>query len=302
MRNPRKPNKEKLLLIGGCGYIGTYLYPRLKMAGFEVTVCDQIIRGNPLDIDVIKVDYSELPEDLLGDMGAVLWFGGHSSVDQSIQDPNGAVTNNCLNLFSFAKKLHQDTKFIYASTASLYSVKGKKVKPASESTDTGIPSQNPYDISKFAFDFLAKNFIENFYALRMGTLAGYSPNLRKELVFNAMNLSAVQNGEVKLKNSGCSRTILYLCDLWCLIEKLLTTKQHYGIFNVGSVSFTMSELAHEVAKKWGAQVLDEGISDSYSFLLDTSKMKAICGEYLNNQSFADYCSTFIDECRLAKVL
>ena len=134
-------------------------------------------------------------------MGAVLWFGGHSSVTQSIQDPNGAVTNNCLNLFSFAKKLHPDTKFIYASTASLYSVTGKKVEPSSEAIEANIPSQNPYDMSKFAFDFLAKNFIENFYALRMGTLAGYSPNLRQELVFNAMNLSAVRKGEVRLKNS-----------------------------------------------------------------------------------------------------
>ena len=298
----RIPQREKLLLVGGCGYIGAYLYPKLRMAGFEVTVCDRLMRGNPLGVEVIKADYSELSGDLLGDMGAVLWFGGHSSVNQSIQDPNGAVLNNCLNLFSFAKKLHPDTKFIYASTASLYSVKGKKVEPSSESTDAGIPSQNPYDMSKFAFDFLAKNFIENFYALRMGTLAGYSPNLRQELVFNAMNLSAVRTGEVKLRNSDSARTILYLSDLWRLIEKLLITKQHYGIFNVGSVSFTMSELAHEVANKWGAQVLDEGRSESYSFLLDTSKMKAICGAAHQVHSFADYCAMFIEECKLAKVL
>ena len=232
----------------------------------------------------------------------MLWFGGHSSVNQAIQDPNGAVTNNCLNLFSFAKKLHPTTKFIYASTASLYSVSGDQAKPSSEASGTSIPSQNPYDMSKFAFDYLAKNFIENFYALRMGTLAGYSPNLRQELVFNAMNLSAVRTGEVKLKNSESARTLLYLCDLWCLIEKLLNTKQHYGFFNVGSISYSMGELAHEVAENWGAQVLDEGRSESYSFLLDTSKMKAICGSALSVQSFSDYCSAFIEECKFAKVL
>jgi hypothetical protein len=64
----------------------------------------------------------------------------------------------------------------------------------------------------------------------------------------------------------------------------------------------MSALAHEVGKIWGAQVLDEGRSDSYSFLLDTSKMNAICGASLFQSSFADYCSTFIDECKLAQVL
>ena len=49
------PQSEKLLLVGGCGYIGTYLYPRLKKAGFEVTVCDRLTRGNPLGIEVIKI-------------------------------------------------------------------------------------------------------------------------------------------------------------------------------------------------------------------------------------------------------
>lgn len=294
--------KDRLLLIGGCGYIGSYLYPRLKTVGFQVTVCDRLTRGNPQSVEVINCDYSELSDQLLHSMDAVLWFGGHSSVGQSIQDPNGAVSNNCLNLFTFAKKLKSSTKFIYASTGSLYSTRNDTVNPASENTDAIIPSQNAYDISKFAFDYLAQNFLDNFYALRMGTLSGYSPNLRTELVFNAMNLSAVKTGEVKLKNSEASRTLLFLPDLWCLIEKILTTNQHYGIFNVGSSSFKIGDLAHAIAANWGAQVTYEGQSESYSFLLDTTRMKAICGSALKTQPFADYCSEFVEECKLAKVI
>ncbi|MDQ0041821.1 NAD-dependent epimerase/dehydratase family protein [Variovorax boronicumulans] len=297
---PSLPDARRLLLIGGCGYIGSFLHSRLLSGGFEVTVCDLLARGNPLGIEVIRSDYAVLPADFLQQFGAVLWFGGHSSVKQAIEDPDGAVSNNCLNLFVFAKKLHPSTKLIYASTGSLYSTKERDFAPASESSTAHIPTQNAYDMSKFAFDYLAQNFLENFHALRMGTLAGYSPNLREELVFNAMNLSAMRTGRVHLKNSGARRTILFLSDLWVLIEKLLTTECKPGICNAGSLSFTLGELAHAVAATWQAEVSDEGESETYSFLLDTTQMKTLCGHPLASIGIGEHCRQFIDEYRTAR--
>ena len=286
---------QKILLIGGCGYIGCYLYQQLERAGFVVTVVDQLKRGNPLGLNVIQDDYANLHNHFLSQFDVVLWFGGHSSVGQSITDPDGAVANNCLNLFSFAKRLQDGTKFIYASSGSLYSTRSVPVVPASESSSASIPSQNAYDISKFAFDYLAKSFLRNFYALRMGTLSGYSPNLRPELVFNAMNLAAVTTGRLKLKNSDSHRTLLFLSDLWVLVRKLITTQQQPGVYNAGSLSFKMGELAHGIACAWNAQVVHEGDSDSYSFLLDTTRMKAICGNDLASTDLSQRCSEFIEQ-------
>jgi len=285
----------KILLIGGCGYIGCYLYQRLERAGFAVTVVDQLKRGNPLGLSVIEDDYADLHNDFLLQFDAVLWFAGHSSVGQSIADPDGAVANNCLNLFSFAKRLPEHTKLIYASSGSLYSTKNAPVVPASESSLASIPSQNAYDISKFAFDYLSNSFLSNFFALRMGTLAGFSPNLRPELVFNAMNIAAVSTGRVHLKNSDSHRTILFLSDLWALVYKLLITKQQSGVYNVGSLSFKMGELAHGIASTWNAQVMYEGDSDTYSFLLDTTRMKAICGNDLSSADLSQHCREFIEQ-------
>lgn len=284
---------QKILLIGGCGYVGSYLYQRLKCDGFDVTVVDQLKRGNPLNLNVIKDDFANLNENFLHQFDSVLWFGGHSSVSESMTDPDGAVANNCLNLFSFAKRLASHTKLIYASSGSLYSTSSSPVLPASESFLASIPAQNAYDISKFAFDYLAKNFLNNFYGLRMGTVSGYSPNLRPELVFNAMNIAAVTTGYVHLKNSESHRTILFLNDLWALVRKLLLTKQKPGIYNAGSLSFKMGELAHGVASAWNAQVIFEGDSDTYSFLLDTTRMKAICGKDMVSSDLTERCREFI---------
>lgn len=285
---------KNILLIGGCGYIGSYIYQQLESNGFSVTVVDQLNRGNPLQLKVVEDDYANLDDHFLRQFDAVLWFGGHSSVGQSIADPDGAVANNCLNLFSFAKRLSAHTKFIYASSGSLYSTRLTPATPASENSLASIPSQNAYDISKFAFDYLAKSFLNNFYALRMGTLAGYSPNLRPELVFNAMNIAAATTGHLRLKNSDSHRTILFLSDLWALIHKILITQQQPGFYNAGSLSFKMGELAHGIASTWNAQVIYEGDSDTYSFLLDTTRMKAICGNDLARTDLSQRCHEFIE--------
>ncbi|KQW99914.1 hypothetical protein ASC94_30725 [Massilia sp. Root418] len=292
---------QRVLLIGGCGYIGSYMYAQLRDAGFSMTVVDHLTRGNPANVpDVLVADYDSLSAEFLQPFDAVVWFGGHSSVGQSVQDPKGALANNCLNLFNFAKKLRPETKLIYASSGSLYSTKAANTAPSSEASLAAIPSQNPYDISKFAFDYIAQNFLQNFYALRMGTLSGYSPNVREELVFNSMNLAAVRSGQVRLMNSESNRTILFLSDLAVLVKKLLQTRQQPGIYNAGSYSFKMGELAHAVAMSWNAQVLYQGDSETYSFLLDTTKMKAICGAELPSMTLQERCQQFINDYRAGK--
>ena len=293
----------KILLIGGCGYVGSYLYERLSATFSDLTVCDLMRRGNPLAINLIQSDYASLELDFLKDFDAVVWFAGHSSVQQSISDPQGALANNCLNLFSFSKKLSSKTKLIYASSGSLYSVKqGESYLPARENELITIPYQNAYDISKFAFDYLAENFLENFYGLRMGTVSGFSPNLRRELVFNAMNISAVLTGKVHVKNKNSLRSILFLDDLYLLVEKILLTNSEPGIYNAGSISSTIGEFAKEIAKTWNADVIDEGISETYSFVLDSSKMNTLLDHSLSVKNLSERSEEFIKKCKKYKLI
>lgn len=287
--------QRTILLIGGCGYIGSYLYPRLQAAGFKVTVCDQLERGNPLAIPILHQDYSTLDAKELQQYGVVLWFAGHSSVAQSITDPSGAIENNCLNLFSMAKKIAPETRLIYASTGSLYSTSDTSPAAAAENSIAHIPSQNPYDMSKFAFDYLAQNFLSNVCTLRMGTLAGFSPNLRSELVFNAMNISASEQGHIQMRNGHAWRTLLFLDDLWALVLTLLCQPSQKGIFNVGSLSLQIEDLAEQIAHTWNAELRREPDTITYSFHLNTDRMQALCGALIREVSLEDRCKQFIAE-------
>jgi len=295
-------DQNKILLIGGCGYIGSYLYQKLVENGFEVTICDYLARGNPLNLDILYCDYAELDKFFLQKFGTVLWFAGQSSVIQSMNDPNRALINNCFNLFHLSQKLHPRTKFIYASSGSVYSTKNKYVKEVSEIENIEYPSQTPYDISKFSFDYIAKNYLKNFYSLRMGTLAGYSPNLRDELLFNSMNISAINTGKIHLRNANSYRTILFLEDLFSLILKLITTKQQPGIINVGSVSYTIGEFASKIANLWNSKIINHKNTKTYSFKLNCSRMEAIFGHYNKVISFEDRCRSFSEKLKFYKPL
>lgn len=300
--NPMENNLhgKKLLLVGGCGYIGTYLYGQLAADGFDITVCDRLNKGNPLGVPVLAVDYVELDADFLRQFDAILWFAGHSNVGDSIADPSGAIANNCLNLYTFAQRIAPHTKFIYASSASLYSSMAAEIIPSNETSLVTVPSQNPYDISKFAFDYLAEHFLGNFYGLRMGTLAGYSSNLRPELIFNAMNLNARQTGVVRVRNRDACRTILLLEDLWGLVRNLLRQEALPGFYNAGSLSFRIGELGERIAALWGAELVDEGTSPTYSFLLDCGKMASLGQAPRASGSFEQLCRQFISSYESAK--
>jgi hypothetical protein len=110
-----------------------------------------------------------------------------------------------------------------------------------------------------------------------------------------MNLSAANTGQVRLKNSDSLRTILFLADLWTLVRTLLLEQHPPGFYNAGSMSFKMGELAQSIAHTWNAEVIDEGASETYSFMLDTSKMKNVCTSNLVTHSIEHHCQTFIQQ-------
>ena len=285
----------KILLIGGCGYVGSYLHQRLLADGAEVTVCDLELRGNPLATPLIESDYRNLSSKSLQRFDGVLWFAGHSSVGSAVNDPIGALHNNCLGLFQLVQNLNDHTKFIYASTGSLYTSALKYPAALDEESLKMIPKNNPYDSSKFAFDYLLSNFTKHktYLGLRMGTICGFSPNLRAELVFNAMSIAASERGIVSLRNAESWRTILFLEDLWILVRTILRKKMNAGFINAGSLTMTMRALSEKISTAWGACIENNGDSATYSFRLDCRKMRILCGHDLSRRLVSRESKNFI---------
>lgn len=281
----------KLLLIGGLGYIGSFLYPHLVAKQYHVDICDDLRRGNPAKFPCkFSFDYHDLSSKELSNYDSILWFGGHSSVTQSMDDPKGAINNNMIHLMDLLKKIPSDnTKFIYASTASLYS---GELGLADEDARV-VPYNNIYDISKFSFDYLAKNYHSNLYGIRMGTLSGYSKNIRPELIFNQMCLRAYFTKKVIVTNRIKSRSLLFLKDLASIIELLLTSNNATpGFYNAASISTNIDNLSKRISSFFNAELLYGPDSNTYSFQINTAKIEKL--GYIKSDNLDLHIAEFID--------
>lgn len=283
----------KVLLIGH-GYVGSYLRPIVEAAGHDVVICDQNLQritGVPF---AMRCRYQELSFGDFRDFDVILWFAGHSSVPMSLSDPDGAVANNCLDLLQLARRKPSRTRLIYASTASVYSAEieaGADAPPPELSeAETKLSPVNPYDCSKISFDALARCFAENVVGLRLGTVCGYSPQLRGELVFNAMNRAAITERAVSVANPKSWRNILFLDDLAHYVTALIEADGALpAILNAGSYNLTIGELAATIAQYHDVPIIRRADTKTYSFRMNCALIKSICG--------APPRTTLTDRCR-----
>ena len=279
--------KKKLLLIGGCGYIGSFLYEFFK--DYPIDTLDLERRGNCVNSDNIKMDYAEATPGFLSQYDVILWFAGHSSVGMAQGDPEGALLSNMVHLFSLQQKLSVTQRLIYASSGGIYNALSSGV--VAEETETRFFPENAYDISKFAFDAMMRAYGDNFAGLRLGTLAGISANTRFDLVVNAMVRSAVTEGVVRVSGGEKRRSVLGIGDLARAVQTLVEVPEmETGFYNLASFNTTIGEIGARVAERFGVPLETvEGLS-TYDFQMSTEKF---CRTY--DFTFFDTLSSLIDQ-------
>jgi nucleoside-diphosphate-sugar epimerase len=268
--------EKRILLVGGCGYIGSFLDTELRDAGYDVDVCDYLARGLPHRgrVPLFPTSHVNITNNLVREYDTVLWFAGKSSVKAAEDDPQGALSENCIHLADLRRRMRPDARLIYASSASLYSQSlGDNREPRwSDEDDVIGHGITAYDRSKACMDSLTVGFFDNTVALRMGTLCGYSPNLRPELVFNAMCLSALKERVVYVANAVSWRSILFLPDLAETVKACIEAKDIPTILNVATVSLPMGLLATNIARMFRTEIERLPDSPTYNFKIRTTRM------------------------------
>jgi nucleoside-diphosphate-sugar epimerase len=133
-------------------------------------------------------------------------------------------------------------RFIYAGSCSVY---GYTVDKLYDESSPAV-SNYPYGISKLQGEqavlaMADENF--SFIALRQGTVSGYSPRMRLDLIVNTMFKAAVQNNEITVNNPAIWRPILSIHDaVTAYIRAIEASPSITGIFNVASANYTVGEV------------------------------------------------------------
>lgn len=256
-----------ILIIGGNGYIGSRL--RQVLAEFySVESLDCCWYG--YDTTSTRTDYHKLTAEQLKKYSAVILLAGHSSVASCNGNIQSPWLNNVTNFTNLLAKISRNTTLIYASSASVYG-NSKPGEYHTESHKQFIPVNN-YDITKYTLDLEAQIAIEQgreVIGLRFGTVNGWSPNLRTDVMINAMYDSAVTQGKITVFNKHVNRALLGIEDLCRGIRRCIEQPVP-GIYNMASFNTTVEYIADTVATKLNVPIVDKGNTPNvYDFGLDT---------------------------------
>jgi nucleoside-diphosphate-sugar epimerase len=239
---------RSILIIGGCGYIGSALFRFLeKKHCYHIDTVDTEWFGNHINPRNYAIDIANITESFLSRYAVIILLAGHSSVSMCYNDPLGAFNNNVTHFIELLSKLTPSQRFIYASSSSVYS--GASTEIYTEDSFKSYYPLNTYDLSKWEIDLYAQLGKLSYYGLRFGTVCGASPNLRIDLMINAMYHTAKTDRIINLYHPEIHRPILGMTDLCRAVESIiLAPEDKSGIYNLASFNTTAHNIAQSVSK------------------------------------------------------
>jgi nucleoside-diphosphate-sugar epimerase len=240
----------KILIAGGAGYIGSALIPELLERGYEITVVDLLWFGNNLPnmVHLIKKDVFDLTEDDIKGFDQVIFLAGLSNDPMAEFSPKMNFISNAASpaYLAYLSKKCKSSRFIYAGSCSVY---GYTVDELYDENSPAI-SNYPYGISKLQGEKAAMQLVdENFSVIcfRQGTVCGYSPRMRLDLIVNTMFKTAIEKGEITVNNPTIWRPILSIEDaVSAYIRAIESSYKISGIFNISSGNYTVGEVGDYV--------------------------------------------------------
>src|ERR1700736_1551562 len=237
----------KILAAGGAGYIGSVLIPKLLDRGYDVDVVELFWFGNhlPRQVGILNKDIFNISVDDLRTYEQVIFLAGLSNDPMAEFSPSKNFIFNAAapSYLAYTAKKAKVKRYIYASSCSVYGY------TENELYDEGRPvgSTYPYGISKLQGEQAATQLSDDDFsviALRKGTISGYSPRMRFDLIINTMFKNAVKEKLITVNNPSIWRPILSIEDAaTAYIRAIEANYSLSGIFNVASGNYTVGEVA-----------------------------------------------------------
>ena len=282
-----------VVVTGGAGYVGSALIPKLLAQGHKVTVLDLYIygddlfkayRGNP-NFREVKGDIRDpatVKQALVG-ANAVIHLACISN-DPSFElnpDLGKSINYDCFRPLVRASKDAGVKRFIYASSSSVYGVKGE-----AEVTEE-LSLQPLTDYSKFKAmceDVLDAEREPGFITctLRPSTVCGYAPRQRLDVVVNILSNFAYHTGKIRVFGGAQKRPNIHIedmTDLYCFMLQQPDSAINGGIFNAGYENHTVMQLADLVNDVMGGKLaIDvQPTDDMRSYHVSSAKLRQSLG-------------------------
>jgi UDP-glucose 4-epimerase len=239
---------KKILVTGGCGYIGSHTILDLINSGLEVISVDNNSRSNTrllegiekltgkqvknYKVDLCNFDDTHAIFEENDDIEGIIHFAAYKAVNESIQKPLMYFENNLQSLINLLKctEEYQIPYFVFSSSCTVYG--NPDTVQVTESTPVK-PAESPYGYTKQMGEQIinefARNSITRCVLLRYFNPAGAHPSIMlgeipldgpqnltpviTQTAIGKIPQMEVFGGDYPTRDGSCLRDFIHVCDL-----------------------------------------------------------------------------------------
>lgn len=268
----------KILITGGCGYVGSKLVPYLLKKKYKIINIDTKWFGDFLPKDKnlknIKCDISEISKINLKNVSCAIHLASIANDPMAEIDKNLSWETSALNSMKLAEHLISSgvKRLIYASSGSVYGVSNKiKITENTELNPISLYNKVKMITERVLYSYSNKL---DLFIIRPATVCGYSKRMRLDLTVNALTFSALSKMKITVYGGKQIRPNIHIDDMVRLYEFFTRINKKYaGTYNAGFENKSIIEIAEMVKEKINCNiVINKDSNDPRSYRLNSDKL------------------------------
>lgn len=286
----------RVLVTGGAGYLGCHVVPKFVEIGDEVIVLDKLYFGDSGLVNVknririVPADIRTCAPEILEGVDVVVHLAGLSNDPSADFNPQANAEINAMGTERVGRSCLERgvRRLVFASTCSVYYTQGPSDDLKAEDSavaPTAFYSQGKWLAERKLLALAASAFCP--VVLRFGTLFGFSPRMRYDLVLNTFVRDAWERHRLTVHAGGeVWRPLVHVRDAADAILAAAYAPEstvHGQVFNIVHKNYWIQSLAHWVKKvledrvKIDIDVDYEGQAEARGYRASMAKSKAVLG-------------------------
>lgn len=312
-------SSTKLLITGGCGFIGSWLIRHLlaERPDLQITNLDLLTyAGNPDNLKDVEADprYRFVQGDicdealvnrLMAEADICVNVAAQTHVDRSISGPKVFIETNVLGtqVLLEAARTHKIQKFIQVSTDEVYgSIEGT----AKFTEESPLEPSSPYSSSKAGADLIALSYWKTYNLPVCITRCtnNYGPNQYPEKLIPLFILNASEDKQVPVYGDGLNvRDWIHVKDHSAGVAAVIWQGKPGEVYNIGSGNehnnLEITRLILTTLKKPDSLIkfVQDRLGHDRRYALDCSKIQRELGWKANisfEQGMAETVQWYLD--------